>query len=476
MNCPPDFDQRYELLNPSEFHTLKEKLSEELPKLSPCSEVYSRSLKQDLRSPDIRLCSRVTGNREDVFQFIENILMPLLLPGMATAVCRSHYDVIQYNVGEYFGLHRDFERVRGAAIQYFALFSIADADCKGGETGVTDNDGITHWLDAATKPNGALVCRGDLRHQGASVTGGQKTVLKFDFILIMRTLASVVDTHQIQMHLANGSLSVDNRLIQLVPFFSAADRFRVITGASDELNFSQISKNEVEDLQTYMDGSRSVTPLLLKIADALCLEECILKDTEFIRFASGSPVFVDEETASLLWGHIDSRLISFLALVEYITDDDTDGKTAPMMSSSRLVLKDGRICQHLHQGRDYTTTDIKSLNSEAIRLFGGYTSSFEMAAEACRVLSSDAVRASKTLSAIPKAEEPAIFSTPTTTEGEALLHIAPLILGMLSMSGKEAVKVSYTVREEECCNDGDVDVYWLHETLHICHYYGVFRL
>jgi hypothetical protein len=35
------------------------------------------------------------------------------------------------------------------------------------------------------------------------------------------------------------------------------------------------------------------------------------------------------------------------------------------------------------------------------------------------------------------------------------------------------VRVSYTLQDEEYCNDGDVDVFYRHETLHICHYFGV---
>jgi len=139
-----------------------------------------RSGGRDVVRPEARLCDKLTGRDEAVFDWLERRVLPLL-PGGAELL-RTHYDLLRYRPGGFFAPHVDFSPLGAERVQVCqALLCLSEAPCGGGETAYFQ-DGARRASAASKTPGGLLVLAAGVRHEGCLVTSGEKLVLKFDVL------------------------------------------------------------------------------------------------------------------------------------------------------------------------------------------------------------------------------------------------------------------------------------------------------
>jgi hypothetical protein len=390
----------------------------------------------------------VTLSDRSVFDRIEAELLPALLPGRATAVCRTHYDVIRYEEGDFFAAHRDYARVRATSVvQHFGLYSLARESCEGGATGIEGT-----WYDAPTQPDGGLVCPAELLHEAVPVTRGAKLVLKFDFLLMEEEASPspAVESPEQVVLLADGTRrSLGRRLLERVPFFRAALRFPRLEG--EPLALRGLEAAELERLLEYLRGNRvpSEPEQLLETMQALSMDEAAAAPA-WIRFLAGAPVLLPEEAVEPLWHVAEERAVPFLAVVARIDD-------SKRLVAAAAALPSGAACDLLP-------------SSGARTVFQGCS------ALSARETAEAAVRQLARI--VSKATGDESLEDDEPDRKECLCRRAPLLLEMLRKEAADeaaAEQVQRSVREVEYCNDGDYDVFWGYETVSVSFRFGLFR-
>jgi len=457
--------------------------------LEECSTVYSTAAGAEQNRPDRRLCRRGTYRATEVFDAIEQTLLPALLPGKATAVCRSHYDVILYNRGDFFGEHRDYARVWADNVSpHFGIYSLAEEPCEGGATIV---EGVPYY--EATFPDGALACRAELLHEAAPVTAGAKLVLKFDFLLLegepvlsAQGPSAASGAEKESLVLAGGAVrTVERELLEKVPFFQGALRFPRVEGAPLELG----GLNE-DDLDTLLEYVRGSTPPqtrgkeLLETVSALSMYEAAAAPS-WDRFLAGAPVFVPEETADLLWRNPVESLVPFVVVTAQKAGTSRvscavaglPGGEAWCLAAEPWALPDrglffGKTPQPTPRAAALHASEVLCLRAARGTERDDYCDAPWRIGDMSESLGS--------LRLDPGGDSESGREDEQHDNRSLLLSAlalrAPLLLEMLHReAASDSAVQERLVKEEEYCNDGDCDVFWHYETLAISHRFGIFR-
>lgn len=410
------------------------------------------------------LARRKTLADPNVFDDIERLLLPRLLPGSATAVCRTQYDIITYKDGDIFAPNTDFLSVRmpssGSVIQYFGLYCLSKKNkiqCQGGEAIV---NGVAY---NAARFDEAIACPAELLYEASLVTAGQKLVLKFDFlrIIVKKALSDhtgVVSVSTERIICANGiEKIVDRNLLERIPFFAMAFRFPRVE--KDAIHLKGMDPSDFDALLEYLSGGCQCprkSQELLEIMDALCMHE-VAAAYDWNRFLTGAPVFVSEETVTTLWEDTQNSIVPFVV----VTAQTTDSPTRILCAIAILVSGVGLPL----------ITPKWALPIEDLFTKG---SSVEVAEHALKKLAMRAAR--DEINKINVTATVAAAAAGSSCDVEALSLRAPLLLAMLKQDLEYAATVSRWAKEYEYNKDGHYyDVLLNYETLLIGHRFGVFR-
>lgn len=398
-----------------------------------------------------------------VFDDIERLLLPRLLPGSATAVCRTQYDIITYKDGDIFAPNTDFLSVRmpssGSVIQYFGLYCLSKKNkiqCQGGEAIV---NGVAY---NAARFDEAIACPAELLYEASLVTAGQKLVLKFDFLRIIVKKAlldhtEVVSVSTERIICANGiEKIVDRNLLERIPFFAMAFRFPRVE--KDAIHLKGMDPSDFDALLEYLSGGCQClrkSQELLEIMDALCMQEVAVA-YDWNRFLAGAPVFVSEEAVTPFWEDRQNSVVPFVVVTAQTTDDSP---TRILCAIAILVSGVGLPL----------ITSKWALPIEDLFTKGTPGEVAERASEKLAIRASDEINEmNATASVAPVAV--------SSCDVKALSLRAPLLLAMLKQDLEYAATVSRWVKEYEYNKDGHYyDVLLDYETLQIGYRFGVFR-
>lgn len=472
-----------------------------------CSTVYALSRRSEVSRPEKRQCRRFSHSSRAVLNFIEDELLGALLPSHSTCVCRSHFDVIMYEPGDFFKPHKDFSRIHPTehVEPYFGVYSLANAPCKGGEFVVAGPPPAV--FSAPTAPDGCAFCKSHAKHSANPVAEGYKLVLKFDFLvfrpppLLPSLGAAGASSTLVRVALMDGAVRHTPRdVLRRVPFFEAALRFGCEEGPPPEsLDVPGLSAEDYDDLVVYLEGSRRPRDAasLQKVAHALSLSEaCALARSscglaDWTRFVSGSPVWVGPDAALSLCGGSGAVVVPFLVVfAERIATSSASGPDLVFAaartlegpsSSAALLMASGSLA---HLGRSGCRPLSRWLFEGLRRSDDHDDDPSAVARKAVAALASWSTTTAGIAAPSPVAsssdeEEPA-----AARSSSSLALRSPMILELVkrrpsSSPGGEppdrqgVVVVEY--EEEEYCNDGHYETFWSYESLRISAEFGIYR-
>lgn len=456
-----------------------------------CSSVYVASEGMDVERPDKRQCKRVTSSSSRVFDFLEDVLLPALMSGRATCVCRSHFDVILYEQGDFFSPHRDFVRVKSDVVkQYFAVYSVAGQSCAGGSTVV---NGVEEYWEP-TEPRGALACPADALHESTKVTSRYKLVVKFDFLLFADCsyndggAAAMEDEEEelVTMEFSGGKMrGVPKATLKRVPFFQAALRFDegcrpCAASSSGPLQMTGFQCQDLDQLLDYLKGGGRCPAdpgALLQLMDALSMSEAAaVASSSWVRFLAGAPVFVENpEILEHIWDESQlgtAAVVPFVAVCAQRQGQQPHAPTelvfaavtsVPFCRTATRLLADG-----MHVDPKWLFSGPSGRPKEA-----GLRAVKRLAQ---RVVLAATDSGSESEEVVGTIESPAPLSEICERLSDGLRARGPLLVEMLRNKFANSETAVAVREEQEYCNDGHFETFFDYETITVSYQLGLFRM
>lgn len=423
---------------------------------SECSTVFDLSTRSESILPHRRRCRKVVCHDQLVLDEIERTLLPALTRDRCV-LCRSHYDVVVYEKGDFFKEHVDFARVKRSAevMPYFGLYSLAETACSGGDTIV---EGCAH--SAPTSPNGGLVCPAHLRHEASPVTDGVKIVLKFDFLVIT---SLPPPARSISFSSAEASLDISTRILERIPFFCGRIRFDEAFGEMPtKFAMPMLRRDEMQLVVGFMKGDlpdRADVKSLKRACDALCVEECVAlpDESDWVQLLEKRlPVLMHESRMTdALWNRRSSDGLQPF-IVAWVRDDDP---TQNDLRMAAVVMRSGDVCA--------AKSRLGSFHSRVTFETDDYTEAAQcvLAAVGSRVMCPES------LDVDDNDDNDYTVSETDCNIKELAKHfsfICELLADPNFQSESGGIKMDHPIEEQEYCNDGDfVDIFYSYKTMEV---------
>ena len=181
-------------LKQRETETLFEILDESKD-LWETSKVFQVQDKHNVIDPNIRKSMKVklktqsqSSSQPDIWSTLNNLFVSKLNkhnPNLRFHLVKDEVEMIKYEKGDFFKAHQDFVHFNSNQIKTYALIYCLnepnqDSNCEGGETQLYLSDLEKVKCEQTKTPNGLLVMRNELWHEGLEVLSGTKIILKLN--------------------------------------------------------------------------------------------------------------------------------------------------------------------------------------------------------------------------------------------------------------------------------------------------------
>jgi hypothetical protein len=149
--------------------------------------VYNHKKKQHMINTELRRSKKIIFHDKNVLNYIKNNILPKInIDNSILMLDESHYDLLKYDIGDFFGKHSDFQVYNAPYVSLHTLI-LSLNDCTGGETCIYNGTEKT-TLRGSTVRGGGIFFPANLPHESLKVKSEYKLVLKFDVYVIDKIL------------------------------------------------------------------------------------------------------------------------------------------------------------------------------------------------------------------------------------------------------------------------------------------------
>jgi hypothetical protein len=152
------------------------------------SKVFDLDIGKEVVHKENRSSKKASINSSDLCAIIQYVIIPLInkrlskIANIRFRLMNSNIDVVQYEEGDYFKKHRDFETFMSKYTKcYSCLIGLFDTEL-GGETKVYNTYEGT-LLNGSCTRGGICIFPNDMYHEGLRIDKGIKIILKIDLIM-----------------------------------------------------------------------------------------------------------------------------------------------------------------------------------------------------------------------------------------------------------------------------------------------------
>ena len=218
------------------------------------SKVYKVDTQLNELNLDLRKSQKLNITNRDLFDFLDTDLLPKINTGpVQFKLVRDELELIRYETGGYFKPHQDFVHFISNQIKTYAGILCLQGNCQGGETVLHLPDPVP--IRQTKTPNGLLIVRNEVLHEGAEVLEGQKIILKFNL------LATLADVKIIRVTFKDDPrcLYLDETTINRYPnsYLASALRFKPTASTIEIIDFSY---DDFEVVHRFLLGDRLPLP------------------------------------------------------------------------------------------------------------------------------------------------------------------------------------------------------------------------
>jgi hypothetical protein len=292
--------------------------------------VYNHKLREHRINTELRKSKKIIFHNKEILTFIKNNILPKInIQDSVLLLDETHYDLLKYEVGDFFGKHTDFQTNNAPYVSLYTLI-IGLNDCLGGETCVYMKDKKL-VLTGPTIKGGGAIFPATLPHESLHVKDKYKLVLKFDVYVINKQLFETKSFIEIQ--------TKDKNIYYLphewIEFFPQS-LFTTIKDFDSKININlttkefdivykyflkKLSKNDMEKLLPLSDyfGLREFNSNILLPLEEIKNWNKFLKCTKKSFFVTDNYNFYNSVK--------DDKLIRLICIQTKIINDDNSEKT-----------------------------------------------------------------------------------------------------------------------------------------------------
>jgi hypothetical protein len=149
--------------------------------------VYNHKEREHMINTELRKSKKIIFHNKEILKFIsDNILPKINIPNSVLLLDETHYDLLKYEVGDFFGKHSDFQKNNAPYVSLYTLI-IGLNNCSGGQTCVYKKDKKI-ILNGPTIRGGGAIFQATIPHESLPVKDKFKLALKFDVYVIDKKL------------------------------------------------------------------------------------------------------------------------------------------------------------------------------------------------------------------------------------------------------------------------------------------------
>ena len=173
------------------------------------SQIYDIKEKENVENNDVRQSKKHKLDNK-YFPWVQKFIVDKLNKcvkknGIKFILVKDDLEIVKYEEGDFFQKHHDFVKVQSNQLKCYSLLYCLRANCDKGRTILYLED-TTLKLNETIVPNGCLVFRNEVIHEGEKVKGGHKYILKVNLWAINNQINEIDYDNMILLQFDNGKI------------------------------------------------------------------------------------------------------------------------------------------------------------------------------------------------------------------------------------------------------------------------------